>query len=407
MGIKKTSTPYPIKLAAIFIFLVMARIPELTTIPIVYYAGIMTIISYIFSRRAKNDYPLKEYPEIVCLVIIVTLMYFSIPFSLWIGQSFKFVSVDFPKILVIVYIMMKSASSLKGLRALAKAFSISGIVLSLLIFFSGSTAEAWRTYFGYTLDANDTALMLVITLPFSAFCYQTSSRYFRLFWLFCLIAVCIAITTTGSRGGFLGFLVVTIMLLINYGGKNIFRNFIMFTLIFGALSVYAPEEFMGRVISIKDYQSDVTSLNRMDVWRKGIGFMFDNPVFGVGVTCFPLAEGMTHEDVGGKWFNAHNSLLQIGAEIGLGGLVCIILIYYFIFKRLKNISQKPLLDDETGTIISGLADACRISLIGFLISSFFLSQAYFPAFYYLIGLSLAVSAVHKNIQYRAQTKIAI
>src|SRR3989442_13656065 len=67
----------------------------------------------------------------------------------------------------------------------------------------------------------------------------------------------------------------------------------------------------------------------MEVWKRGIGYMLGRPLLGVGAQAFGVAEGTLAPEAvereeygkGFKWSTAHNAFVEIGAEIGVLGLL--------------------------------------------------------------------------------------
>ena len=71
--------------------------------------------------------------------------------------------------------------------------------------------------------------------------------------------------------------------------------------------------------------------------------MLANPLFGVGPEQFPAAEGTLSPfaerqqfGIGVRWNAAHNSFIQIGAELGLPGLALFIAIIASAFAALRR-----------------------------------------------------------------------
>ena len=128
------------------------------------------------------------------------------------------------------------------------------------------------------------------------------------------------------------------------------------------------------------------------MWKQGLAILATHP-WGVGIAAYETAEGLSHGGKG-KWSTAHNSFLQIGVELGVLGLICFIVIFKKIISGLKearSIMERmstPL--GEQITAQSQLALALEISLWGFLVTGFFLSQAYSALLYIVLALSIAL-----------------
>jgi O-antigen ligase len=117
--------------------------------------------------------------------------------------------------------------------------------------------------------------------------------------------------------------------------------------------------------------------------------MSENPIFGVGIDGFTTAEGYSHKDIGGKWSTAHNSFIQIGAELGVVGLI---LFCYIIWASLKGMKKVLKRVGQEERAYSGLTTfyAIQCSWVGYAIGGFFLSAAHSPLFFLLAGLSTVI-----------------
>jgi probable O-glycosylation ligase (exosortase A-associated) len=385
----------------LFVFIVVstARLSELFPYRIALIIGIIIIGAYLLRRSEKNHYRLSKFPELICIALIGLFVLLSVPFSIWPGNSFKFIIDNYLKTLIIFYIIIKTTTDLKKLKTISYAVGLSGILLTALLFFQGSVTESWRVYFA-SYDPNDTALILVVILPFLFSFYNTAPKYYvKVLWLFFIISISVGIFLTGSRGGLLGYFVIGTLMLFKFSKKGVIKNLIVLSIIIIVSAFFIPERYWERVQNFQGIKEDVTAQNRLNTWRRGLEFMVENPLFGIGVAGFTTAEGMSHMDIGGAWRNAHNSFIQIGAEIGIIGLISFILLFYLLDKRLRGLHLYLYQDrlDRKG-FITHLVIGLRISLIGYIVCSFFLSQAFSPLLYVLTALILASSIVSENTE---------
>ena len=99
------------------------------------------------------------------------------------------------------------------------------------------------------------------------------------------------------------------------------------------LAFFAPAGYWDSMQSIitnpkADYNWDAGQ-GRRKLAERGIGYMLDYPVFGIGLDNFGMAEGLYSDyakemqalDIGVKWSAPHNSWVEAGAETGITGLV--------------------------------------------------------------------------------------
>jgi hypothetical protein len=128
---------------------------------------------------------------------------------------------------------------------------------------------------------------------------------------------------------------------------------------------------MSTITSDTDY-NQTAETGRLQIWSRGIGYMLQNPVLGLGPGNFQTAEGTLSPlaerqqfGIGVRWNAPHNSFVQIAAELGIPGL-----------RR-----------------SAALTPALTASLLGFVVGSFFLSLAYSEMLYTLVALSVGVQKV--------------
>ncbi len=202
------------------------------------------------------------------------------------------------------------------------------------------------------------------------------------------------IVLTASRGGFVGFLGVSLAILL--GARKILRKaflpLVIMAVLAGMIFIYAKSSFLERMSTLLTYEKDynVTAYSgRIEIWKRGLKIMAGHPIFGVGIDGFTTAEGLSHKDIGGKWSTAHNSFIQIGAELGFIGLI---LFCYIIWTSLKGIKKvlKSINKDKNSYPTLTTLYAIQCSWIGYAIGGFFLSAAHSPLFFFLAGLSTVI-----------------
>ncbi|MBA2253386.1 MAG: O-antigen ligase family protein [Nitrospirales bacterium] len=178
--------------------------------------------------------------------------------------------------------------------------------------------------------------------------------------------------------------------------------------VFGVL---AGTAWKDRIRTMWDPQTeyDQTAGGRTEVWKASLLLLATHP-WGVGIDNFVTAEGLSHGGTG-KWSASHNSFLEIAVELGVVGLVVFIRLLRGTMKTLHQIkmsihprtptvfvrtaaSRRPMKGpqelDERGHLFQ-LAEAVEITLWGFIVGGFFLSQAYSAMLYIMLALSLVLA----------------
>ena len=332
------------------------------------------------------------------LIFLVLWMIMSVPLSIYPGWSFAFLTQNFWKILVMVLLVLAYGSSKESLNKIIWAYILASGLLSILTVMASGASRTSIT--GGAYDPNDTALQFLLALPFVVWKYRSSKGFSKVLTAFISLILIIGIVDTQSRGGFLGLLAVAalISLQIKRIEKGGLPKVLVPLLAIGVIIYYfGGTTYLDRVSTILHPSNDynVTSqTGRIDIWKRGIDMMLNNPLLGVGVAGFVSADGRLYAGAGARWNAAHNSFVQIGAELGFPGLIAFCFLIWSSIKKVREIlvaNREANLDNFkiiTSYSIIG-------SWAGFIVSGFFLSAAYTSYLFFLIALSMAFISLEK------------
>jgi O-antigen ligase len=247
-----------------------------------------------------------------------------------------------------------------------------------------------------------------MTLPLALMLLQSATgRLERFVLLVGIVLLAATIVKTQSRGAFIGALVVGAALLL-LPGLSIGRRLFFIAAAAISMAVAAPAGYWTSMQTIvqdpkADYNWD--SINgRRNLARRGIGYMLEYPVFGVGINNFKVAEGTISEKArtlapghGIRWASPHNSFVQAGAEAGILGLVLwvsLLLVNIVVPRRLRRRMPKSW---RTGTPQQRFFVAATLYLpiatIGFAVTAFFVSFAWVEPLYFLSALVAGLSLI--------------
>jgi O-antigen ligase len=182
-------------------------------------------------------------------------------------------------------------------------------------------------------DANDVGLIMVTTLPLVLLVMQTSNKVGRGIALLGLALIAETIVKTSSRGAFIGASAVGIALLLFLPGISVVKRAVAVVGIVGVMAWFAPDGYWQSMQTVildpkSDYNWNAVD-GRREIAKRGMSYMMQYPVFGVGIDNFAMAEGtiseyaqaMAGSNVGVKWSAPHNSWVEAGAETGIPGLL--------------------------------------------------------------------------------------
>lgn len=125
----------------------------------------------------------------------------------------------------------------------------------------------------------------------------------------------------------------------------------------------------------------------------------EHPWIGVGINNFPFEYADKYSPQERRIFWApHNIFIQASSELGLGGLLCLILCILYTFRENREIRRIQNKDPSKNEWTLNLSHGLDLSLIGYTISGLFLTVLYYPHLYIL----MAMTASLKNIVSKRQ-----
>ncbi len=375
-------------------------------VPVLVSAGAIGL--FLLSTGAMRVLGRLRHPLIKLAVLILLLMVLSVPTSLYQGMSVSFLLNDFLKTFMMMLLIVTTARGFVDLERYAAVQVIGGVVYCLFVLTRFKVDASGRLGSLEYYDANDLAMLLVGTVPLILyFLRRGAPKRMRLAALVAMGTYLVTIERTGSRGGFLGLIAVALFLLLTFRAlpaRVRLGSVVGAALILGVVASDRYWNMMQTLLHIReDYNwSGHADEGRMEVWKRGLGYMWQRPLTGVGVQAFTTAEGTIspiaqRQDygVGVKWSAAHNALVQIGAELGVPGLLAFVALIVVAFRTMGRVSRHRPDDTPERRSEAAMAQALRACLVGYCVTAFFLSQAYAAYLYSLLGLVTAVSVLSR------------
>lgn len=234
-----------------------------------------------------------------------------------------------------------------------------GINLSKLL----AVSNTWFSYypdnpptlrmFSIFPDSHSFALFTIIGLIFLSY-LLISKTYQNKFLLWpAVILSFLALVFSGSRGvwlsGFIPFLIVIFLLLFKKIRENTKLSssplkpfaamLIIFVLAFPVSSLIMSQSYQGsdgtlafkRAKTLADLE-ELSVRTRMGIWKASFESVLKNPILGVGIGNYPV---VLDEDISAakKGASAHNLYLDIASEMGLLGLIVLLIMFWQILRR--------------------------------------------------------------------------
>jgi O-antigen ligase len=393
---------------AAYILVAVGRIhqvfPALDVVRPVALTGFLALVIFALDQRPDRRLNLITGGTSRWLLALLAWMTLSIPTSLVLSESVGQVIGNFSKTVLIFFVVAAAVRGGRDLERLAGAYLLGAVTYAavVLVRFDVGVTD-WRLGRLYYYDANDFATFAVTAMPMAIYFAHRGRRLsVRLMAMLGLGILCAAFVNSGSRGGFLALMAMGLYILLRYSTIALSRRVVAVVVVLAALLAVASERYwqqMGSILSDTDYNKTEES-GRLQIWKRGVGYMLSRPVFGVGANNFPVAEGRMSAfadrqqwGVGVRWNAPHNSFLQVGAENGVPGLVFFIAMLASALVALRRLARRPPPPGVTHHASPQLIQALTASIIGFVVGAFFLSLAYSELLYMLLAFAAGAQKI--------------
>lgn len=377
-------------------------VPGLSRLKLVFVLLAAAFLAAISASPRGRTVPSPKSPILKALLVLFGLAVLGTPFSLWPGASVTYILyaiIPHLEFVILVAYVIRSSDDLDWLafwNMVGCAVYCGFVMLRFHVGANGRLGEL--AYY----DSNDFGLMLVCTVPFTVYFMRPGVALARrVAALGSLALILRMLILTGSRGGFVGLIVVMGFLALTFTAvpKRIRIGTILVTV--GVFAILGSQRYWAMIQTVLHPTSDYNWVGgdptgRMEIWKRGIGYMEAHPLLGVGMGAFSVAEGtlsdvskqFAAEGQGLKWSVAHNTFVEVGAELGVPALLCFLTLLVLAFYALRAPPRNS--NPHPDAIPSGaFRQALASALIGYVACGFFVSAEHFAILYLLLGMIMA------------------
>lgn len=334
-------------------------------------------------------------------IALLVLMAGHVPFATnnyWALMTFKDMALYFCFFLGLVCFV----DTIDKMKLLVNAWLIVHLVLAVLgIMSEGKGVGGWLG------DENDFCMEMNVAVPFAYFMLLgTQHKPSKVLYLTALCIFILSAMVTVSRGGFIGLAAVGLYCWLKSSKKG--RAVVLVGVLVIFMLIFAPEKYWDEIQSATDDSTMTvgTGAERLYTWGIGWEMFVGNPVFGVGQGNFPWN---FEEYQGGDRFNtrslagraAHSMYFTLIPELGFVGTLLFFLMAwenYMTVNRLKlfvrksrDVKPPKQVRDEPDTAFAlSVGNALEAAMIGYLVSSVFISTLYYPSFWVITAFIVAL-----------------
>lgn len=371
---------------------------------IIYYF-ILLVLIFIFHHFFKSNSDLEPNKVEIPIIIYGILIVIGTITSINPTGSFRDFTIHMVS-LALVIVMVNSIKTKEELNRIITLLVFSATIVALIGLYqyvAGVEIDAaWvdvennpdikARVFSVFGNPNVLAEYLIMMIPLSiSLMWYSKKIYKKVLFLGTSLILILAIVLTMSRGGWLGFAFSALVFIL-----LVDRRFLLSIIPITLAGVYLlPQTYLNRILSIGNF-NDSSNAYRLKMWEITMEIIGDFPLAGVGFGHLPFKQTFETYIRTMPTYHAHNTFLEIAAELGIPGLIAFLLIIFVVFKySIKELISK---DHTYITIISAgvLSGLAGVLAHGAVENVLYLTRIIF-SFWIMIGFLLVLLRLNKKV----------
>ncbi|UJW31215.1 O-antigen ligase family protein [Saccharothrix sp. AJ9571] len=371
-----------VALAPVEGYLIAAH-PHLAKVPVVLLAAVWAVVRFR-ARQAPVPHPV----HVVLLVLTATVLaaaavHVAEPFAL----AYTLRWLPFVLTTVILIDLVSREVPIRALLAAAVAGAVvagGGALYSLVV--EGKTRAS-----GPMTDPNDLSYVLVAAVPLVVALVSEEQRRGRAVAVLAAVVLIAGAAATFSRGGGLALLAAAVWLVARRAVPvRVLAGVGAVVLGLGAVAAWFSGTELARASSEKAFIAQSNVDTRELRWQVAARMLADSPVFGTGPGGFRSEYTPVSRlaEIGEQTPVAHNMYLEVGAELGLPGLLA----FFGVLAVAGLATERALRHGADRRLVVPL----QASLLAVLVASLFLSQQYYLALWFVVALACAADLMTRR-----------
>ncbi len=369
-------------------------------------SALLAVALYLLQQTGARRFTRLRGATTTCVLGLLLWVALAVPGALSPGIAFRYLTDYFIKTVVMYAVIAGCVRSVRDVERLVLAYFAATVIYGAVVLmrFQLGAGDDWRLGHLYNYDANDFATLIATAMPLGLYFVLGDRRpLVRGLAAAGLVVLAIGEIRSGSRGGFLALLAVAAFVLFRFTTIPARSRVAGLAVILAVVFVTASDRYWEQMQTVLNPHEDYNATSetgRVKIWERGIGYIEANPVLGLGAGNFPVAEGTISPMAGRqeyshgvRWGAAHNSFVQIGAELGLPGLLLFLGMLTTALAGLARVARTALVAGRSAIRVSRLAQSLTAALVGFVVGGFFLSLGYSDMLYTLVALAVGLRKV--------------
>jgi putative inorganic carbon (hco3(-)) transporter len=236
-----------------------------------------------------------------------------------------------------------------------------------------------------------TALVLALHLALSG-----RPRSEKLFLYGCIGMTTVGFLMAASRGGMLGLAAGLLFFMIRSGRGM--RILAMAALLMTPLLFIVPNTMMQRIRNPGRGDEQAVEA-RKTTWKAGLRMIAQHPIVGVGLGQFENVV-TSYEDPSEKLVHslAHNTYIEIAAELGIPGLLAYLALLISSFRVLTRFAKSR--SGQQDPLLREVSIGLQAAFVAAAVCAFFVSAWWFRFFWFVLFLPACLPAVKRSLARR-------
>src|SRR6185295_17251202 len=381
LGLKAAG--HPLAFVGLFVFTLLLYVRPNDLFPdffgdlaILKFIAIGTLIVYIIGKVGAGELITIWPIEMRALALIVVIGIVITPVAASPKHSIDMLSDTFFKVVVIFVLMINLVDTRQRLLRILKLVVVcgSGIAIGSIWKFAEGKFTATIQGVGVRIEGavggifgnpNDLAMALDMLLPISIILMLNSKPAGRILFLICTL------------------------LLWKLGRHNKFTTALAALGACAILVMAMPAGYSDRLFTIVQTEKDTTgsAKERQDELKRVTFLAVRHPIIGIGLNNYPVYSNHA--------IRAHNSFLEVAAELGVLGLIAYLILIFAPLKRLKQIERETsLTGDAQSREMHLLSAGVSAAIIGYVVCAVFSSAQYQWYLYYPVAYAVSLKRIH-------------
>lgn len=311
------------------------------------------------------------------------------PFAMWPGLAVSSAISLFIPAIVLCLIVLSCKPSERNVDQIALGWVIAVLIHVSWLLALGAARAGNRLTSEASLDPNDLGSLVAMSTPLAIGLAMRKRGAIRAIAIVAAITFVITLMRTGSRGGTIAFVAAILVFVAGFPPR---RRMIMAASVVSLAPVawmFGPPEYRERMKTMLTLEQDYNNtdyVGRRQIRERAQQYFKAHPVAGVGLFCFPIAEGQRNKEIGrtGKWSAPHNAYWQALSELGLpGGLM----FFGILVAAIHGAWRAWRWRRKDGTTPAVHRPEYVAAIAGFAIGAYFLSHAYFWPLFGLVAMA--------------------